>query len=165
MLLLLLFYTQLGYYGQFLVLQWQLKEAAREAWIAALPDAALFRVSLGDVNAYGRWEEAGRECWFNNHLYDVIRQRTVGRKTWLFCLDDSSEEQLIRRSGEFSHAGQDQPGKKTTHLLSIRIEEAVFDTVTPRIDRPSRLCLVYSLNRVSPLPTRYSEITIPPPKG
>jgi len=50
---LILFYTQLGYYGQFLFQQWQMKEAAREAWIAALPDAALFRVRLSDVNAQG----------------------------------------------------------------------------------------------------------------
>ncbi|HXO74450.1 MAG TPA: hypothetical protein VN824_04450, partial [Puia sp.] len=105
--MLLLLYTQLGYYGQFLILQWQMKEAAREASLVALPDTAFFRVSLADVNARGKWEEAGRECWINDHLYDVIRQKTIDGRTWLFCLDDDNEERLIRGSGEFAHAGHD----------------------------------------------------------
>jgi hypothetical protein len=164
-LLLLLFYTQLGYYGQFLFLQWQLKEAAREAWIAALPDTALFRVSLADVNARGKWEEAGRECWFNDHLYDVIRQKTIDGKTWLFCLDDDNEERLIRGSGEFAHAGHAQPDKKTSHLLTIRIGDAVFDAVKINIGQPVSDNSGWCRSTVNPLPTRYTAITVPPPKG
>ena len=165
MLLLLLFYTQLGYYGQFLVLQWQLKAAAREACIAALPDTVLFRVALADVNAHGKWEEAGRECWFNDHLYDVIRQRIIRGKTWLFCLDDDNEERLIRGSGEFAHARHDQPDKKTAHLLSIRIGDAVFDAIAVNIGRPASCHSAWRSCNTHPLPTRYTEIIVPPPKG
>ncbi len=164
-LLLLLLYTQLGYYGQFLFLQWQLKEAAREARIAALPDTVLFRVSLADVNARGKWEEGGKECWFNNHLYDVIRQKTIDGKTWLFCLDDDNEERLIRGSGEFAHGGHDQSDKKTSHLLTIRIGDAVLDTVTVNIGRPASHPSAWRSFGAHPLPTRYTEITVPPPKG
>ncbi len=74
-ILAILFYTQLGYYGQFVIQQWMLKEAARETWIAALPDRCFFRVRLVEVNTAGHWEEEGKECWYNNHLYDVIRQK------------------------------------------------------------------------------------------
>jgi hypothetical protein len=161
----LLFYTQLGYYGQFLLRQWQLKAAAREAWIAALPDAALTRISLADLDSHGKWEEAGRECWLNDHLYDVIRRKTIDGKTWLFCLDDENEEQLIRRSGEFAHAGHAQPDKKTGHPISIRTGDAVFDTITLRIGHPSSFRIAWCRPSAHPLPTRYTEITVPPPKG
>jgi hypothetical protein len=161
----LLFYTQLGYYGQFLLLQWQIKAAAREAWIAALPDAALTRISPADIDSHGKWEEDGRECWLNDHLYDVIRRKTIDGKIWLFCLDDENEEHLIRRSGEFAHTGNAQPDKRTTHLLSIRIGEAVFDTITLRIGRPYRFRMAWCGPPANPLPTRYTEITVPPPKA
>ncbi|HXB94415.1 MAG TPA: hypothetical protein VNU70_04625, partial [Puia sp.] len=52
-ILLLLFYTQMGYYGQFIVLQWQMKEAARKARIAALPDSAFVQISLREMNREG----------------------------------------------------------------------------------------------------------------
>jgi hypothetical protein len=103
-ILAILFYTQLGYYGQFVIQQWVLKEEAREAWIAALPDRCFFRVRLADVNAAGHWEEEGKECWYNNHLYDVIREKDDGGVLWLYCMDDEREAKLIRRSGEMTHS-------------------------------------------------------------
>jgi len=155
----------MGYYGQFLILQWQMKEAAREAWIAALPDEAFFRVSLADVNARGKWEEVGRECWFNDHLYDVIRQKTVDSKTWLFCLDDDNEERLIRGSGEFAHAGHDQSEKKTSHAFSVRLGDALCDMTSLRIGHPAATYSIWYSSSPNPLPIRYTEITVPPPKG
>ncbi len=161
----MLFYTQLGYYGQFLILQWQMKEAAREACIAALPDTAFFRVSLADVDARGKWEEAGRECWFNDHLYDVIRQKTIDGRTWLFCLDDDNEERLIRGSGEFAHAGHDQSDKRTSHPLSVRLGDVLCEVTTLRIGHPEVTCSGWYSTNTHPLPIRYAEITVPPPKG
>lgn len=153
MLLLLLFYTQMGYYGQFLLQQWRLKEAAREAWIAALPDAAFFRVSQADVDAHGKWEEAGRECWYNGHLYDVIRQKAG----WLYCLDDVNEERLISRSGEFSHQS-----KKT--LPSFRIADAIVDEPRFILVQPVQCRHSWSAAIIGHLPFCYQDILVPPPK-
>jgi hypothetical protein len=161
----LLFYTQMGYYGQFMVLQWQMKEAAREAWIAALPDTALFRVSLAEVNASGKWEEAGKECWYNDHLYDVIRQRTIDGKSWLFCLDDEREASLIRQSGAMTGASHDHPDKKTGHSLTVRIGDVLPGPGSLRIGHLPLLRLYVFGYEEHPLPTSFSEIVIPPPKG
>ena len=155
-LLLLLFYTQMGYYGQFLLQQWRLKEAAREAWIAALPDAAFFRVSQADVDAHGKWEEAGRECWYNGHLYDVIRQRAG----CLYCLDDDNEERLIRQSGEFAH--ESHGAKKT--LPSFRIADTIVDKPDFTLTQPVVRRHSWSAPISSRLPVRYLRIIVPPPK-
>jgi hypothetical protein len=142
-----------------------MKEAAREAWVAALPDAALFRVRLSDVNAQGKWEEAGRECWYKEHLYDVVRRETVGGTVWLLCMDDEGEARLIRQSGGFTHASQDQPDKKSSHPLSLRINEVIFETAGLRVGGPLPHQPVYCSYRHHPIPTRYAEITVPPPKA
>jgi hypothetical protein len=162
-LLLLLFYTQMGYYGQFLLQQWRLKEAAREAWIAALPDAAFFRVSLTDVDSHGKWEEAGRECWYNGHLYDVIRQRSEGDATWLYCLDDDNEECLIRKSGEFAHQGRSQSDKRT--MPSFRIADVIVNQPHFVIAQPVVCLYSWSSLTGDRLPFCYQEIIVPPPKG
>ena len=163
-IVLLLFYTQLGYYGQFMFLQWQMKEAARESWIAALPDRSFFVVRLSDVNETGKWEEAGKECWYKDHLYDVIRRKTIEDVVWLYCMDDEREEHLIRQSGEFTRATQDCPDKKTNHSLTIGIGDWLAQRVAFVFARPPLFRLIhFCYDRVS-LPTCFTEILIPPPK-
>ena len=154
-MLLLLFYTQMGYYGQFLLQQWRLKEAAREAWIAALPDAAFFRVSKATVDAYGKWEEAGRECWYNGHLYDIIREKAG----WLYCLDDVNEERLISRSGEFSHESHNKKTLPSFRIADTIVEEPRFTLAQPIICRHS-----WSTAISGRLPFCYQDIVVPPPK-
>ncbi|HEY4064336.1 MAG TPA: hypothetical protein VGM30_20665 [Puia sp.] len=161
----LLFYTQLGYYGQFMILQWRMKEAAREAWLTTVADDQLYRISLADLNASGRWEEEGRECWFRDHLYDVVRQEKIDGKTYLFCLDDEGETQLIRQSGEMTRANLDQPGKKDTHPSLLKMGDILpaenslsFTPVLP--DREYTSCFIKNK-----LPLRDSDISVPPPKS
>ena len=156
-LLLLLFYTQMGYYGQFLLQQWRLKEAAREAWIAVLPDAAFFRVSQAEVDAHGEWEEAGRECWYKGHLYDVIRQRSG----WLYCLDDEKEERLIHRSGEYAHESH---GNKKT-LPSFGIADTIIDEPRFILPQPVMCGHSWSVLISGRLPFYCRDIIVPPPKG
>jgi hypothetical protein len=160
----ILFYTQMGYYGQFVIQQWLLKEAAREAWILALPDNSFFRVSLADIDAAGKWEEAGKECWYKEHLYDVIRQRKLGGVTWLFCLDDEREARLIRQSGELTHANHDHQDKKAGHSLTSGAGDVFLAALSAPISKMPILGLNHCLNREKPLPVRYTEIAIPPPK-
>jgi hypothetical protein len=163
-ILVILFYTQLGYYGQFVIQQWVLKEEAREAWIATLPDRCFFRVRLADVNTSGHWEEEGKECWYNNHLYDVIRQKTEGGAVWLYCMDDEREARLIRQSGEVTHANQEDPDKKASHSLSLRTEDWLVETISLRVVRPLVPIERHHGYRPQSLSVGYTEIVIPPPK-
>ncbi len=165
LLLLPLFYTQLGYYGQFILLQWQMKEAAREAWIMELPDAAFLKVSLAEVNATGKWEEAGKECWYKGHLYDVIRQQSAGNDTFLYCMDDESEERLIHQSEQVTRANQDHPDKKTGHALTLSIGDIVCERPSLCIAPAGCVWQPYTCSRSWRLPFRYTEILVPPPKA
>jgi hypothetical protein len=163
-ILVILFYTQLGYFGQFIIQQWMLKEEARGAWIAALPDRCFFRVQLAAVDAAGRWTEAGRECWYNNHLYDVIRRKTEEGSVWLYCMDDEREANLIRKSGELTHDNQGNPDKQTNHSLSPRIGDWLAEMTSLRLDRPLAPVDRHYGDRPRTLSVGWKETFVPPPK-
>jgi hypothetical protein len=163
-ILAILFYTQLGYYGQFVIQQLVLKEEAREAWIAALPDRCFIRIRLADVNAAGHWEEEGKECWYNNRLYDVIRRKDDGGVVWLYCMDDEREARLITQSGEMTHANYDHPDKGANHSLSLRIGDWVVGPVSLWVGRPL-VIVAHQFGYCPPsLSVGYTEIVAPPPK-
>lgn len=157
-ILLLLFYSQFGYYGQFILLQWRMKEAAREARIAALPDRVLERVDAAGV----RWAEAGKECWYAGHLYDVIRQRTFNGATWLYCLDDEGEQRLIDGSVGVTKSNQDLPARRNSATVSIG--DIICETLNWEIGLPSLIDLQYYPGEDDRVSTRSSDIVIPPPK-
>ena len=159
-----MFYIQLGYYGQFIVLQWRMKEAARAAWIAALPDKAFLRVSFDEIDAHGKWEEKGKECWYQGHLYDVIRSKTVGSTTWLFCLDDEREEGLIRQSDRVTRANQDHPDKSTGHSLAVSASDWLCERVVWDVAPVVRILKRNQYFSAWRLALRSSEIVLPPPK-
>jgi methionine sulfoxide reductase heme-binding subunit len=163
-ILAILFYTQLGYYGQFVIQQWSLKAEAREAWIGGLPDRCFFRVRLADVNADGHWEEEGKECWYKNHLYDVIRRRTESGAVWLYCMDDEREARLIRQSGEMTHTNYDHPDKKANHSLSPGTGDWLAGMVSFRVGRPLVIVMHQYGYRYPSLTVGYTEIVVPPPK-
>lgn len=160
-----LLYTTLGYYGQFIVLQWRAKEAAREAWIATLPDAAFVRIDEAAVDAGGRWEERGREFSFDDHMYDVIRTRRVGEKTWLFCLDDENEERLDHQSETVTRANQEHADKKTAHTLCIATGNLFCERLGWTIAAPGSVLPEYGMVDAYALPGGVFDIAGPPPKG
>ncbi len=158
-------YSQLGYFGQVIVQQWMLQEEAREARIAALPDACFFRVRLAEVEAAGHWTEAGRECWYNHHLYDVIRRKTEDGVVWLYCMDDEREASLIQQSGEVTRDNQGNPGKKANHSLSPRIGDWLAETMAFRINRPFAPADRRYGDRPRSLCVGWKETFVPPPRS
>ena len=162
--LVILLYTQLGYFGQFVVQQWILKEQAREAWIGALPDRCFFRIRQTDVDSAGRWTEPGRECWYCNLLYDVIRRKTENGIVWLYCMDDEREAKLITKSGEVTHDNQANPDKKASHSFSPRIGDWLAEAISFRVDRPLSPVDLHYGDRPRLLSVGWTQIFVPPPR-
>ena len=162
--LLTLFYSQFGYYGQFIWLQWRIKQAAREARLTMLADNAFVRIDRAAIDAAGTWEERDKECRFQDHMYDVIRSRTVGDTTWLFCLDDENEERLDQQSEQVIRTNQEHPDKKTGHTLCLSIGDMVCERPHWVLSIPGRILPRQNAHVNCPLPGGYPEIAGPPPK-
>jgi hypothetical protein len=137
----------------------QLKEAAREAWIASLPDKAFLRVSLAEIEHSGKFQDGGRECWYRGHLYDIIRQRREGDTTWFFCLDDKNEERLIQRSDAATKTSLDH------HSLTLCLGDLVCESPHWRILPPPASGRLYLSGSDESLPAWHDEILIPPPRA
>jgi len=156
---------QVGYYGQFIILQFRLKEAARSAWLGSLPDGQLSRISLADVEASGKWEEAGRECWFHDHLYDVIRRKDIDGRAFLFCIDDEREAPLIRQSSEVTRVNLDHPGQKANHHSMGKMGDILIEAGLIAV-RPVPCVPGHTLSfDENILPFLYAEIVVPPPRA
>lgn len=158
LLLLLIGYSQWGYQLRFIIQQYQIKEAAREAWIASLPDKAFLRVRLAEMELYGKFQDGGRECWYRGHLYDIIRQRREGDTLWFFCLDDKNEERLIQRSDAATKTSLDH------HSLTLCAGDLVCETPHWRILPPRGCARQYLSGSDESLPDCYDDILIPPPR-
>ncbi|HEV2482899.1 MAG TPA: hypothetical protein VGS79_24705 [Puia sp.] len=158
-------YTQLGYFGQFIWRQWQLKEAARLARLEVLPDAEFVRIDQAEIDAAGTWEERGKECRYHGHMYDVMRSKTINGATWLFCLDDENEERLDRQSDLVMRANQDQPSRKTGHALSLSIGDLICERPHWSLAAPFYILRKNAyVDAFALLAARYPEIAGPPPK-
>ena len=155
LLLSALFYTEIGYYLQFLVEQLELREAAHEAWLSRLPDNRLYSIALDDLNAAGKWQDEGRECWFKGHLYDVVREKAVGARTYAFCMDDEKEAALIEGTGAMvPHDIPSFPRKTGDFIISS------YTNTVKQVFRTGRPAQSRSRKR---LPEFYRKISPPPP--
>ena len=69
--LLLLFFSQMGYYFFYMFQQHQIKEAVKHELLAKLPESSL---EIIDANAQKNdieWEEEGKEFYLHGQMYDV----------------------------------------------------------------------------------------------
>lgn len=168
MLLSILFHTQIGYYGQFLILRWQLRREARAAWLASLPDARLEAFSLEAVNTSGKWEEEGKEFSWHDQMYDVIRQKTIEGKTWLYCLDDERETNLIQQSNDITSISQDKwqhtPAQKDGRLSFFKMDITLLPGTEDIRMRGARLIQQFYALATPVPPYHVQEIPVPPPE-
>jgi hypothetical protein len=94
-LLLILGFSQVGYYFVQLVSQHQLKENMEEAIHNSLAQEETEAISYTDNAKNIFWEEEGKEFLFNGTMYDVVKIAEVKGKKILYCINDKKEKQLV----------------------------------------------------------------------
>ena len=101
----------------YLIHSFALRHVARHefkaALISSLPKEALDRIALYDIEAKGKWEEEGREFWLNGKLYDVVRQEQSNGITYLYCLSDVKEEQVVKDQAKITSHNTNSNGKNS----------------------------------------------------
>ena len=160
-LLAILFTSQVGYYFIYAVHQHIIKEQIEEQLLATIPESSLEIINAEQFAGKIEWEEKGKEFSLDGILYDVVRIKKTDGKTFLYCINDKKEKQLLDNLAKAVNANHGNQQEKNN------IKSLLLDLICMNDEPESRSFSVpsaYSYFNVT-LVSSFEEITIPPPKG
>lgn len=120
-------FSQVGYYLISIVQQHLTKEAMEEHILANIPENCLTVFNAEANNII--WEEEGKEFSINGELYDVAKTRIINGKTFLYCISDSKEEQVLLDRSNAVKSGTDQnanSNKQSSHSVKFQLSDYLF---------------------------------------
>ncbi len=126
--LLILVIAQFGYYIYNMYQIHEAKETARLEILKQIPEQLLTKIQLQD-NTGIQWEEEGREFILNNNMYDVVRIKHEGDKTYLYCYSDKNETGLLEKlESAIKENTDNSKDPKQKHLeIKITTPEWLFE--------------------------------------
>ena len=107
------------------------------------------------------WEEANKEFSFEGTLYDVARIKKTDGKTFLYCINDKQEKQVLDNLAKAVNANHGTKQEKNS------MKSLLVDLVCMNDEEQSTIFSVpstYSLFNVTVI-SSFEEINIPPPKA
>jgi hypothetical protein len=161
--LVLLFFSQIGYYFFYMFQQHEIKEAVKHALLSKLPESSL---EIIDANAHRNdieWEEEDKEFYLHGQMYDVAFIKIINGKKLVYCLNDSKEEDLLKSLANAVNSGNEQnsTGKHGHHVIKFQLSDFVMlSEHTIAINEP--VSVKYIDHSVT-LITNLTEIFTPPP--
>lgn len=129
--------------------------------LAYIPDSSLEVFVAEEFGDKIIWEEENKEFSIQGVLYDVARIKKSDGKTFLYCINDKQEKQLLDGLAKAVNANHGNKQENNT------IKSLLVDLVCMNDDEPSIFLSVpstYSRFNVI-LVSSFEEINIPPPKA
>ena len=160
-LLAIVFTSQVGYYFIYTIHQHIIKEQIEKQLLANIPDASLEIINAEQFAEKIEWEEKGKEFSLDGILYDVVRIKKSDGKTFLYCINDKQEKQLLENLAKAVNANHSSKQEKNN------IKSLLVDLVCMNDEEQSTFFSVpsaYSRFNVI-LVSSFEEINIPPPKA
>ena len=129
--------------------------------ISGVPERYLDIIELTDNIV---WEEKGEEFILDDVYYDVIRTEVRNGKTYLYCLNDEHEEELIRNFALRVRKSADNEKRKNQKITvySPLLQHQVVSSVC--FKSPDTYKLIVFCDFKSAIASCYKEIVIPPPR-
>jgi predicted transcriptional regulator len=94
-LLAILFTSQVGYYFIYTVHQYIIKEEMERRCLLVFLSLHLKYIVAEELGDKILWQEANKEFSIDGVLYDVARIKKSDGKTFLYCINDKQEKQLL----------------------------------------------------------------------
>lgn len=160
-LLSIIFISQVGYYFIYTIHQYIIKEEVEREMLKHIPDSSLEVIIAEDLGSKIEWEEKGKEFSWNDKLYDVARIEIKNGKTYLYCLNDKKEKEILNDLVKAVNKNHDSK-KERNNVKPVLIDMIVISSVEP-VKTFSDSSPYGSLS-VSPV-SSFKEIKSPPPKA
>jgi hypothetical protein len=160
-LLTILFTSQVGYYFIYTIHQYIIKEKIEKELLANIPESSLEVFVAEELGNKIVWEEDDKEFSIDGVLYDVVRIEKDNGKTFLYCINDKQEKELLDGLAKAVNANHGNKQEKNN------IKSLLLDLVCMNDEQESRSFSVpsaYSYFNVT-LVSSFEEINSPPPKA
>jgi len=157
----ILFTSQVGYYFIYTIHQYIIKEEMERELLAYIPDSSLEVFVAEEFGDKIVWEEENKEFSIEGVLYDVARIKKSDGKTFLYCINDKQEKQLLDGLAKAVNANHGNKQEKNN------IKSLLVDLVCMNNEEQSTFLSIpsiYSRFNVI-LVSSFEEINIPPPKA
>ena len=122
-------FSQGGYYLFNFIQQHLAKEAMEQQLLAEIPESSMqvFEMTANKDDII--WEEYGKEFLLKGKMYDVARIKTVEGKTYLYCISDNKEDQVLQNRSNAVRSGLEQnSGNNFNHLtVKFQLSECIVD--------------------------------------
>lgn len=129
--------------------------------LAQIPESSFEVIVAEDVADKMEWEEKGKEFYLDGEMYDVAKTKIKNGKTYLYCLNDKKEKQILNELSKAVDGNHNTKQQKNTlksplpDLVCMSSEEELSIFSVPS---------AYSLFNVT-LTSSFEEICMPPPKA
>jgi len=161
LLLAILFISQVGYYFIYTIHQHLIKEKMERELLTRIPGSLLEVIIAEQVADKIVWEEKNKEFSIEGILYDVARIEKKDGKTFLYCINDKKEKQLLDDLAKAVKKDQDnKQGRNNIKSLLIDMVCMNDKEETKTFSVPSS----YTYFNVT-LVSSFEEINSPPPKS
>lgn len=93
---------------------------------AGVPDESLAVFEKKSIDQHVTWNKKWKEFILNGEMYDVVREKDINGKTFIYCIKDSEEKKLLNEFADTFH--DDNAGnannKKQGHVLKLKFPES-----------------------------------------
>lgn len=115
-LVFVLFYSIMGFYLNFEIEQFRIKEEVKEKIINNVPEneLTLIKISSGD-NEKITWMEDGREFKYEDKMFDVVKIKNENDTTYYYCFNDVRESKLLANLDKLVKEQTDNSKSRTNH--------------------------------------------------
>lgn len=152
------FCSQLGYFFMYALLRYEADEIMENCLFSSIKEKECDVINYSDDQQQIYWEEKDRTFVLNGNEYDVVKTRQIDGKTYLFCITETRECEML--SDMSSTYAVDHTNKTDSQLvLSL---ECILEPVNGKIDFNFRREKLYPAN--SSYVEMEKNIILPPPR-
>jgi hypothetical protein len=128
-LLLLFISSQLGYYFVYTYKQNQAKAEVKEQLKRALPESTYQVIIMENEGKAIKWEEVGKEFSLHGEMYDVAKIKKVNGQTFLYCLNDKKESQILKDFAKAIKSSTDNNSTNKNSKSGFKFQQSVYNFV------------------------------------
>lgn len=160
LLLSIILFSENGSFFYYSYQRYKIKQEVKKQLSSTIEQGLLELVDLEKNRDEIKWEDEGKEFSLNGFMYDVKRIEVKNGKTFLVCINDQKENELLKKI-----VNEIQKNQKDKKNNSYKFQLPDFVVVNADAFTPSAKLIQRKFSNFSESAINFSmEILIPPPR-